>query len=180
MDRCYEKFLRLGIDLAPLGIERRAENEPYYCTPKGADILGWAGVDGIHFCRVRGFGTRIFAVSPMNSAPDHIHLIAEDFEHLLRLLLACGDAAALEQAWQWNAAQFAAFLEEYPPDAAQKGVLDAIRTATGLTPLPEPWAYLDGLNRSFDYRRLRYSEDIAPFEPAAYYLTAHHRRSDRS
>lgn len=167
MDRCYEKFLRLGIDLAPLGIERRADNTPYDCTPKGADILGWAGVDGIHFCRVRGFGARIFAVSPMNSAPDHIHLIAEDFEHLLRLLLACGDAAALEQAWQWDAAQFAAFLEEYPPDAAQKDVLDAIRTGTGLTPLPEPWAYLDGLNRSFDYRRLRYSEDFAPFEPAA-------------
>ena len=39
MDRCYEKFLRLGIDLAPLGIERRADNAPYDCTPKGADIF---------------------------------------------------------------------------------------------------------------------------------------------
>ena len=167
MDRTYEKFLRLGISLAPLGIERREDNEPYCCTPKGADILGWAGIDGIHFCRVRGFGSRIFAVSPMNSAPDHIHLIAEDFEHLLRLLLACGDAAALEQAWQWDAAQFDAFLTENPPEAAQQAVLEAIRTETGLTPLAEPWAYLHGLDRSFDYGRLRYSEDFAPAEPPA-------------
>ena len=167
MDRTYEKFLRLNISLSPLGIERRTDNEPYFCTPRGAEILGWAGIDGIHFCRVRGFGSRIFAVSPMNSAPDHIHLIAENFTQLLRLLLACGDAAALEQAWQWDAAQFDAFLADNPPDAARQAVLDAIRAGTGLTPLPEPWKCLHALNRSFDYGRLRYTEDFAPAEPPA-------------
>lgn len=50
MDRTFQKFLRSGLDLAPLGVERREENLPYFCTPKGAAIFGWAGVDGIHYC----------------------------------------------------------------------------------------------------------------------------------
>ena len=110
MDKTFEKFLRSGIDLSLIGIERREDNASYFCTPKGASIFGWAGVDGIHYCFVRGFGGMVFAVSPMNSAQDFVHPIARDFADFLRLLLACGDAAALEQAWMWNEAQFAAFL----------------------------------------------------------------------
>lgn len=40
MDRTFQKFLRSGLDLAPLGVERREENLPYFCTPKGAAIFG--------------------------------------------------------------------------------------------------------------------------------------------
>ena len=98
MDKTFEKFLRSGIDLSLIGIERREDNASYFCTPKGASIFGWAGVDGIHYCFVRGFGGMVFAVSPMNSAQDFVHPIARDFADFLRLLLACGDAAALEQA----------------------------------------------------------------------------------
>ena len=93
MDRTFQKFLRSGLDLAPLGVERREENLPYFCTPKGAAIFGWAGVDGIHYCFIRGFGGMVFAVSPMNAAPDCVHPLARDFADFLRLLLACGDAA---------------------------------------------------------------------------------------
>lgn len=92
MDRTFQKFLRSGLDLAPLGVERREENLPYFCTPKGAAIFGWAGVDGIHYCFIRGFGGMVFAVSPMNAAPDCVHPLARDFADFLRLLLACGDA----------------------------------------------------------------------------------------
>ena len=53
MDKTFEKFLRSGIDLSLIGIERREDNASYFCTPKGASIFGWAGVDGIHYCFVR-------------------------------------------------------------------------------------------------------------------------------
>lgn len=79
MDKTFQKFLRSGIDLSPVGVERREDNNPYFCTPKGASIFGWAGVDGIHFCFIRGFGGMVFAVSPMNSAPDFVHPLAKDF-----------------------------------------------------------------------------------------------------
>lgn len=91
MDKTFEKFLRSGIDLSLIGIERREDNASYFCTPKGASIFGWAGVDGIHYCFVRGFGGMVFAVSPMNSAQDFVHPIARDFADFLRLLLACGN-----------------------------------------------------------------------------------------
>jgi len=94
----YQKFLRKNIDLSPLSVMRREDNDPYFCTPKGASIFGWAGVDGIHFCFVRGFGETVFAVSPMNGGRDCVHVIARDFADFLRLLLATGDSAALEQA----------------------------------------------------------------------------------
>lgn len=39
MDKTFQKFLRSGIDLSPVGVERREGNNPYFCTPKGASIL---------------------------------------------------------------------------------------------------------------------------------------------
>ena len=149
MDRTFQKFLRSGLDLAPLGVERREENLPYFCTPKGAAIFGWAGVDGIHYCFIRGFGGMVFAVSPMNAAPDCVHPLARDFADFLRLLLACGDAAALEQAWMWGEAQFDAFLRENPPTAEQEACLAAVAAQLGLTPMEHPWAYLRELQASF-------------------------------
>lgn len=62
----------------------------------------------------------VFSVSPMNSAPDFVHPLANNFADFLRLLLACGDSAALEQAWMWDKAQFEAFLRDNPPTHEQK------------------------------------------------------------
>lgn len=149
MDKTFQKFLRAGVDLSPLGFELRADTAPYFCTPKGARILGWAGVDGVHYCTVRGSGSRIFAVSPMNAAPECVHPIAESFEDFLRLLLACGDAAVLEQSWQWDEAQFSAFLNENPPTDEQKAALSELSRRMRLTPMPEPWRYLRALQASF-------------------------------
>ena len=97
MDRTFQKFLQSKIDLSSVGVEFREDNAPYFCTPKGASIFGWAGVDGIHFCFIRGFGNMVFAISPMNSAPDFVHPLARNFADFLRLLLACSDEAALER-----------------------------------------------------------------------------------
>ena len=43
----YTKFKKTNIDLAPLGFEQNENFVPYYCTPKNANILASAGVDGI-------------------------------------------------------------------------------------------------------------------------------------
>ena len=81
----HQRFLRKHLDLSSLSVMRREDNDPYFCTPKGASIFGWAGVDGIHFCFVRGFGEMVFAVSPMNGGGDCVHIIARDFRDFLRL-----------------------------------------------------------------------------------------------
>jgi hypothetical protein len=156
----YQKFLRKHLDLSPLSVMRREDNDPYFCTPKGASIFGWAGVDGIHFCFVRGFGETVFAVSPMNGGKDCVHVIARDFSDFLRLLLATGDSAALEQAWQWDEAQFDAFLAENPPTDKQKAVLSQITTVFSLTPMERPWQYLRKLQAEFDLSKLKFTEDF--------------------
>ena len=93
MDKTFQKLLQTDIDLSSLGVERRTDDEPYFCTPKGASVFGWTGVDGIHFCFVRGFGGMVFAVSPANTFPNYVHPLAKNFADFLRLLLACGDVA---------------------------------------------------------------------------------------
>ena len=92
----YQEFMREPVDLQAMGIELGGEREPYFCTPRGAEIFGWAGVDGIHYCFVPGFGETVFAVNPMGA--DYVRPLAKNFEDFLRLLLACGDVAALDQA----------------------------------------------------------------------------------
>lgn len=163
MGKSYQRFLKTGLSLAPLGIAPRADNAPYFCTPRGASIFGWAGVDGIHFCFVRGWGEMVFAVSPMNGAGEYVHPIARDFDDLLRLLLACGDSAALEQAWQWDEERFAAFLRENPPSDEQRRTLDAIAARTGLAPMDAPWQYLHVLHTGFAYGKLKFTENF--FDP---------------
>ena len=159
MDGTYRKFLESGLDLTALGVERRADNEPYFCTPKGASIFGWAGVDGIHFCFVRGFGTQIFAVSPANGPGEYVHPIAADFADFLRLLLACGDSAALEQAWMWDEGTFDTFLRENPPTPEQRSVLGQVSETLDLTPMEQPWAYLRDQRERLDAGKLRFSDE---------------------
>lgn len=159
MDKIYQKFLRKNISLAPMGVECREDNTPYFCTPKGASIFGWTGVDGIHFCFIRGFGGMVFSVSPMNGAPNYVHLLAKDFLDFLRLILACGSAAAVEQGWMWDETQFETFLRENPLTQAQRQAMEEISEKMKLTPMEQPWAYLKALQSAFDYSRIRYTED---------------------
>ncbi|MDO5559816.1 MAG: hypothetical protein Q4F95_09495 [Oscillospiraceae bacterium] len=159
MDKSYIKFKRLGISLSPIGIEQSEECVPYFCTPKGASIIGWAGTDGIHYCRIRGFGNMIFAVNPMNATNDYVHPIAEDFETLLRLILACGDAAGVEQAWLLDKEQFDAYLKQNVPTSIQNSVITEISSRFELSELPEAWQYLHDLQQNFDHSKIKYTED---------------------
>ncbi|MBR2868613.1 MAG: hypothetical protein IKB88_06085 [Clostridia bacterium] len=151
-------FRKAGIDLSPLGFDMNGGFENYYCTPDGAEILASSGVDGIHYCTVPRFGEMIFAVSPMNFG-DCVHPIARDFEDLLRLLLHCGDIAALEQCYAWDEEQYKAFLSDYPPTEAQQNVLEEIRNRFCLEPIEDSFSYVKGLQAEFDLSLVPYTED---------------------
>lgn len=161
MAKAYQKYLRKGIDLSPLGIERRGADEAtYFCTPRGASLIGWTGVDGIHYCFIRGFGEMVFSVSPMNTYPHYVHPVAENFTDFLRLLLACNGEAALEQAWMWDKETFEKFLRDNPATKEQEAAIAEISAAMDLTPMPQPWEYIRALQSSFDYSKIKYTEDF--------------------
>ncbi len=158
MCTAYERFEKLHIDFSPIGIERRGCDVSYSCTPKNARIIGYAGVNGIHYCTIPEFGEMIFAVSPMNFG-DCVHPIARNFEDLLRLLLYCVDMAALEQCYAWDEAQFQSFLNGCPATEEQQNVLDSIRREFGLEPMEDAFAYVKKLQAEFDLSQISYSED---------------------
>lgn len=163
----YEKYKKLDIDFSQLSLEQRDACGDYFCDPVGAEVIGWAGVDGIHCCFVEGFGEMVFAVSPANGPGDYVHPLARSFEDFLRLILACGLDAA-EQAWMWNRGEFDAFLETYPPTRSQRAALDGLRDALGLTPMEDPYGYIRELQSSFDYGKIPYSKEyygLVPEEP---------------
>ena len=89
MSALYQKFKNLPINFSAIGLEQTPATSDYFCTPKGATIIGWAGVDGIHYCFIEGFGDMVFAVSPCNLPGDYVHPLAENFEDFLRLMLMC-------------------------------------------------------------------------------------------
>ena len=159
MKNTYQDFLRSNIDLSSLGIERDTNRKAYFCTPQGASFIGWEGADGIHYCFIRGFGEMVFAVNPSNAAPDYVHPLAGDFKDFLRLLLACGNVAALEQAWSWNRSRFEAYLSENPRTEEQEALLSEISGKTGLTAMEDPFRYMHVLQESFDYSKIKYTKE---------------------
>ena len=154
----FQRFLKMNIDHAAIGLAQRQENTPYFCTPKNAHVLGWAGVDGIHYCTIPEFGEMVFAVSPMNLG-DYVHPIARDFRELLCMLLACGDMAALEQCYAWDREQYEAFLLDFPVTEAQRQVLDTLRKELDLEPVADVYGSVKALQRGFDLSRIPYTED---------------------
>lgn len=151
-------FKKTNIDLSPLGFNQNGDFEFYYCTPQNAEIIASSGVDGIHYCTIPQFGELIFAVSPMNFG-DCVHPIARSFEDLLRLLLHCGDIAALEQCYAWDEEQYRAFLIDCPVTNKQQAILDEIKSKCDLEPITDSFAYVKELQSEFDLSQIPYTED---------------------
>ena len=155
----YAAYINGLIDLSPFGLEPCPGAEHYFCTPVGAEIFCRPGVDGIHYCTVEGCGGTVFAVSPMNLPGEYVHPVAGSFDDFLRLLMACGDNAAIEQCWQWSREQFLDFLSSQGlPDCAAAAVKE-LSGQTCLEPMGDPYGYIWNLQEGFDYNRLRFSPD---------------------
>ena len=157
----YTEFKKLKINTSPIGWEPPSKNEvTYFCTPKGAKIIGHAGVDGIHYCTIRALGETIFAVSPMNLPGQYVHPIARNMEDLLRLLLACLDMNLIEQAWAWDEEQLTEQIEEVRnSEYFDPTPLNAIREKCGLEPMENPFEYLYRLQQSFNYGSIPFTKE---------------------
>ena len=156
--KALEQYLRSDLDLSVLGLSRGSEEGGYFCTPLGARVIGWAGVDGIHYCTIEGQGETIFAVSPMNFG-DYIHPIAESFDVLLRMLLSCHSMDALEQCYAWAKDQFDAFLIDYPATAEIQEKQNQIREIFQLEPMEDVFGYIKQFQNNYDLSAIRYSEE---------------------
>lgn len=162
MNSEFSKFLRCGIDLSCCGLICDNDFYAYFCTPKNAAYLGRAGVDGIHFCFIKGFGGMVFSVSPMNSYPDYVFPVAETFNDFLRLIISCGDTAAIEQAHFFDRGRFYAFLDDIraAADSSKTYAIKMLTEKQKLLPIDDPYAYIISLQQSFDYSKIKYTDEF--------------------
>jgi len=159
---------RQKIDLSALGLSFGAARSDYFCTPVGASVLFWTGVDGIHYCTVRGFDETIFVVDPSGVPGQYVHPVAENLRDFLRLVLACSGEAAIGQASRWSKDQFDTFLSEQMPDDTMQDTLTRLQNFESLTPMENPYDYIKSVQNGFPYRKLKFKPDYyewAPEEP---------------
>ena len=149
-------YLRSKLDLSQLGFIRGEKESGYFCTPVLSKVIGWAGVDGIHFCISKNFGEIVFAVSPANLPGEYVHPVARNFEDFLRLLLACYDTAAIEQCWFMDREVFEDFVSGNQPDDRAQKCLEEIRKKYKLMPMDDPFGYMHKLQNEFDYDSIVY------------------------
>ena len=165
-------YLRSKLDFSHIGFQRGEKWSDYFCTPLNAKVIGWAGVDGIYFCTIKGFDEIIFAINPTYDPGHYVHPVARNFEDFLRLILACNDTAAIEQCWYMDREVFEDFLDENPPTPEGQKCLDEIQKKYHLTPIVDPFAYIHELQDSFDYDSLQFPPEYyelvdIPSEPQA-------------
>ena len=157
----YQKFLKSGISLTAFGIMPVTDGDgfyPYFCTPKGASIIGRTGVDGVHYCFVRGFGETVFVVMPMNAPNEYVKPVAKCFSDFLSLLAACRDEALVADAGVISAQAFADRLKDIS-DPEVDAQIAQIENKLDILPMLEPQKYVHDLQNSFDYSKIRFTDD---------------------
>lgn len=161
----YEQYKKNQFSLAPFGIEKGQSRSDYFCTPRGAAVIGWTGVDGIHYCTVKSLGPTVFAVNPYADPKKHAFPVAEDFETFLRLLITCGHESVIEQAHAWSREEYDRFALENPITPVQKAAADALAETYSLTPMDDPYVYLKQIYDSFDFDTVPYKKDYYEWVP---------------
>lgn len=156
----YRDFNRKNIDLGSLGVRRLGEKVKYFCTPRGAAVIGMADSDGVHYCFIKEFDETVFVVSPENQPGEYVHVLAKDFKDFLRLLVSVGNSTALEKAWCVGRTEFDELCEK-----PGEYILEELE-ALGIKPIDDPFEYIRSLQRSFDMSSLKFPAGC-PMPPEA-------------
>ena len=77
MSHLYQQYRALELDGSWIGLEVR-NADPWFCTPIGAEIIGWDGA--IHYCFVPGFAETVFCVNPENYGGHLVYPICRFFK----------------------------------------------------------------------------------------------------
>ena len=144
MSHLYQQYRALELDGSWIGLEVR-NADPWFCTPIGAEIIGWDGA--IHYCFVH-----------------LVYPIARSFADFLSLLLAVGHTNSLQQVIGWKREEFERFLRQqeevdYISSPQVQQVLKTITEEIGVVPQPDPFGYIKRLQEEFPYEKIVFSND---------------------
>lgn len=86
----FHHFRSLHFPKDAIGLEWSDNDVTYFCTPVGAEIIGWLGADGIHFCFIPSVSSNmVFAVNPMPCGKHYVEPIARNFQEFLSFVIFC-------------------------------------------------------------------------------------------
>ena len=161
MNPLYEKYKNLKIDGSWIGLEAGAQT-PYFCTPIGAEIIGWD--NGIHYCFIKGFGDMVFCVNPETCCDYNVYPIARNFCDFLGLILATGNTNILQQIIWWDKKRFEDFVnspeeQEYRVRPEVQGVLSTIRKGIDIAPIDTLFEYIKDLQSNFPYEQIPFTNE---------------------
>ena len=161
MNPLYEKYKNLKIDGSWIGLEAGAQT-PYFCTPIGAEIIGWD--NGIHYCFIKDFGDMVFCVNPETCCDYNVYPIARNFCDFLGLILATGNTNTLQQIIWWDKKRFEDFVnsteeQEYRVRPEVQGVLSTIRKGIDIAPIDTLFEYIKDLQSNFPYEQIPFTNE---------------------
>lgn len=111
LDRLYE----VEKELNALGLMITKDFPDYFCTPLNAVVFAHLGIDGIHYCIIKGEdeieNSPVYVVSPM--MPEHyVELVGRNIIDFLSLVVSCKDASALEYISYASEYEFEKYIDE--------------------------------------------------------------------
>lgn len=156
----FESFSKLGIKTDLIGLEKTT-GEDFFCVPVGAKIFAALGVDGIQFCFIDGFGEMVFSISPEAINGKYVNPLAPTFEEFLGLVLECKNANPIEQIYWQTKEQFVTFLQDDTKSVSQEQheILSQIQNELKISPITDPYDYVQRVQASFDYSQIKYSDE---------------------
>lgn len=159
MSTVYEKYLALPVDKGLFSLARGDMADPWFCYPVNAEPIGFEG--NILYCFLPEYGETVFACNPESAADGNVYPIADNFEDLLRLILACGTVNPAEQVVWMSREQFDEHLsaEKAILTHAQKAALAALQSELGITPMDDPYGYVRSVQQNFDAGRIQFSDE---------------------
>ncbi len=161
----YKEYQKLKLDKSYIGLEEGDTEGGYFCTPIGAEVIGWEN-GGIHYCFIDGFNEIVFAVNPNGSIDDNgeeknVYPLAENFKIFLQLILATSSVTPIEQIIYLSKEEFEGFIvsEDNTILPEQQEVLNNLQEKLDLTPFETPYEYVKELQYKFDYSRIKFTEE---------------------
>ena len=158
----YEEFCKLNIDRAAIGLGKSDYDVEYFCTPVGAEVIGYEGVDGIHYCFIPEYGDIVFAVNPMSAVDEYVYPLAKNFEDFLSLIITCNSTAAVEQIIGWdNREIFENYIQPTEDEyyLRCKEIFDYIKDALNIKLMDDPFEYVKNLQEDFPYEKIPFSDE---------------------
>lgn len=165
-----------SVDLAPFGIRTAGTSEYLRLDlPGRVKPIGRTGKNHAYYGFLWGYGDMVFLFRPFAAPAKRILPVAQTFAGFLRLLLAFGHSAQLEEAVETGGRKA---VPSSPSCPEQRHAQAELQEKTGLSPLEEPLSHIRRLWETFDASGLGAYEESPQAEKVCFSgnLWGHSRR----